>query len=804
MLADMSYTCYSGEWLLWAGVAAASMLLYVIGIPLTLVALLRCGQRKGTLQYPDVCFEDNDDINPSDVEASVRRINEFFRNRVAYGSLYQQYEPRFWWFEFGCTMRKMILTGALVLFGAGTTPQVVTALAVCILWFGLVANLNPFEEDADDRLAQTEAIQILFTLLIGLVLQLQATSEPSAVGSSDNDVLGVILVALNCIVVLLALVQQPVVAKVASKIMRCAVCVKRRINATREWESAWITIPSDSEYRDDTLVHDCWVDTSTTPPHELDERPLALVVDSKGDVWIDGHGSAVADPIRAVVDGGYPIWLDRGPPSRLLATPPTRLGAALSFTAATHWLNVSSQRLLTKMPRRLIFVEPTGGTPQRVWRHRQSGTLSVVDPVLITAKSGMTTSATDEHQHAVEAIDLSVEMLKMEGVSSGVPPNTFDSAKSFRARTEYGPETLRAAQALHSGWRRKSLRTVEEVKYGDGCEQDTNGAARPEATLLKPFRAAEEAEREAAMHVQRKPAEWRRPRGLNVDGAARPEANTVNPLRTSEEAERGGAINGQRGGAERRRPHGRNADGAARPEANTVNPLRAAKATERGRAITTARSERAERRRVRLQSADADRALAARKRLAAKLHDQWREDRLESDGTYLPRMKMVDGVQYDIANLDFELLPPQLQESNMSAAHAACTSVEHACIEGMDLASSDCLEWASARQHANWMEHNKAWADADLLVEYDVLSEVEKEKDRAFVRAALQTYAEFANEINASLSPEDRGDQTASELMHYLICHVEMMRGEGTVQPSTSVVELRGKSIVRSMRSRNM
>ena len=90
MLADMSYTCYSGEWLIWAGVAVASMLLYIIGIPLTLVVLLRCKQRQGTLQYPDVCFEDSDDINPSDVDASVRRVNEHLHNILAYGSLYQQ------------------------------------------------------------------------------------------------------------------------------------------------------------------------------------------------------------------------------------------------------------------------------------------------------------------------------------------------------------------------------------------------------------------------------------------------------------------------------------------------------------------------------------------------------------------------------------------------------------------------------------------------------------------------------------------------------------------------------------------
>ena len=433
-------------------------------------------------------------------------------------------------------MRKMILTGALVLFGAGTTPQVVTALAVCILWFGLVANLNPFEEDADDRLAQTEAIQILFTLLIGLVLQLQAASEPAAGGSSDSDVLGVILVALNCVVVLLALVQQPIVAKVASKMIRCAVCVKRRINATREWESAWLTIPSDGECRDDWLVHDYWVDTSTAPPRELDERPLALVADPQGDVWIDGHGSAVTDPIRAVVDGGYPVWIDRGPPSRLLATPLTRLGTALSFTAATHWLDASSQRLLTKAPRRLIFVEPGEvGTAQRVWRHRQSGTLSVVDPAFLTAKSDMVTSTTtssssrtDEHRRA-ETIDLSVEMLKMGGVSLGVPP-----------------------------------------KYGDGREQGTDGAARPEATVSNPLRASGEDERKGALNAQREPPEPRRARGHNPDGTAR-------------------------------------------PEAKTLNPLRAGKATEHGRADS--KRERAERRRMRRHGADADHALAARKRL---------------------------------------------------------------------------------------------------------------------------------------------------------------------------------------------
>jgi hypothetical protein len=115
-------------------------------------------------------------------------------------------------------MRKTILTGALVLFGAGTTLQLLVALAVCILWLALVANLKPYAESVDDRLAQVEGLQVLFTLLIGLVLQLQQASSAAAGegagaggGAHDDVLLGLFLVAFNVIVVALAVAQQPIV-----------------------------------------------------------------------------------------------------------------------------------------------------------------------------------------------------------------------------------------------------------------------------------------------------------------------------------------------------------------------------------------------------------------------------------------------------------------------------------------------------------------------------------------------------------------------------------------------------------------
>ena len=87
MVADMSVECLRGEWLFWAAVSGVAMVVYVIGIPLLCVLLLWVAHRRGTLQYPRV---DADHITPVAVSAAVRRTEEYFRNRVAYGSLYDQ------------------------------------------------------------------------------------------------------------------------------------------------------------------------------------------------------------------------------------------------------------------------------------------------------------------------------------------------------------------------------------------------------------------------------------------------------------------------------------------------------------------------------------------------------------------------------------------------------------------------------------------------------------------------------------------------------------------------------------------
>jgi len=215
MVADMTQQCFVGNWLIWAAISIAGMVLYVIGIPMGIVAFLWIGKRRGALQFPVVDLPvDVDDIEPAMVKEYVARTDMYLRNKGALGSVYDQYDPETWYFEICCTFRKMVLTGALVLLGAGTAAQVVVALAVCIIWFGLIANLKPFGDPTDDRLAQVEALQVLFTLLIGLVLQLQRAAAKTGGEEFDSDSLGAALIFLNCIVITLALIQQPIVRKI--------------------------------------------------------------------------------------------------------------------------------------------------------------------------------------------------------------------------------------------------------------------------------------------------------------------------------------------------------------------------------------------------------------------------------------------------------------------------------------------------------------------------------------------------------------------------------------------------------------
>ncbi|CAK8992995.1 Uncharacterized protein SCF082_LOCUS3308 [Durusdinium trenchii] len=146
---------------------------------------------------------------------------------------------------------------------------------------------------------------------------------------------------------------------------------------------------------------------------------------------------------------------------------------------------------------------------------------------------------------------------------------------------------------------------------------------------------------------------------------------------------------------------------------------------------------------------------------AAELHEMWRAKRTRyPDGTFEPRIKVINGVEFDIANLRFQDLPDYFKLENLLASNAACESIRRCYnltvaessatkVEAFkrQLESPAFLEKASAEQHDNWVRRNRKcdWVSAEQLRNYEDLEDTEKDKDRDIVRAAIKVY--LANNI---------------------------------------------------------
>lgn len=121
--------------------------------------------------------------------------------------------------------------------------------------------------------------------------------------------------------------------------------------------------------------------------------------------------------------------------------------------------------------------------------------------------------------------------------------------------------------------------------------------------------------------------------------------------------------------------------------------------------------------------------------VATAAHDAWREDRKLADGTYKPRLETAtNGQTVDIANTDYSDLPVQWQLENRKGAESALLAIQVTSGFG----HPDDIEAAAAFVHGAWAARNAKTAPAHLLVNYSELPDDEREKDRHFVRLALE------------------------------------------------------------------
>ncbi|CAN0356657.1 unnamed protein product, partial [Discosporangium mesarthrocarpum] len=81
------------------------------------------------------------------------------------------------WYEVLECVRKLLLTGLLVYFRAGTSSQVVIAMMITLLGLRVLSAFQPYKNGDENTLAEVALWVTFLTLLVGLLIKSGVTAE---------------------------------------------------------------------------------------------------------------------------------------------------------------------------------------------------------------------------------------------------------------------------------------------------------------------------------------------------------------------------------------------------------------------------------------------------------------------------------------------------------------------------------------------------------------------------------------------------------------------------------------------------
>jgi hypothetical protein len=168
--ADYSIECFGDSHSPKIVLACVFMVIYVIGVPISVWTLLWL--HKKHLYDPS---------QPK--HQKVRR---------EFGTLFEQYEPKFWYYECFVLVKKMLLTGAMMVVAPGSTAQLLIAILIVLFFMLCVFKLAPFEDAVDDWMSFLTSLQLMLTLLIGFAMM-----EDQSGGEYNRETMDALLIVIN-------------------------------------------------------------------------------------------------------------------------------------------------------------------------------------------------------------------------------------------------------------------------------------------------------------------------------------------------------------------------------------------------------------------------------------------------------------------------------------------------------------------------------------------------------------------------------------------------------------------------------
>mgnify|MGYP006088723611 CR=1 FL=1 len=176
LVADFSVRCGQGDHVLGQTLAFVFMVVYVFGIPGTILLALKMNRKH---LY--------DESSPKHKEVVYKL-----------GGLYSQYNEQYWWFEIFIILHKMFMTGAMCIIAAGSAAQPLVATLFQLVFLLVVLKCAPYGSETDDQAAFIAAFTLTLTMLCGFALMMDTPDDPNFDPGITGGVL--IFISIFCLV----------------------------------------------------------------------------------------------------------------------------------------------------------------------------------------------------------------------------------------------------------------------------------------------------------------------------------------------------------------------------------------------------------------------------------------------------------------------------------------------------------------------------------------------------------------------------------------------------------------------------
>ena len=188
---DPATMCYDATWRFWSVFAFASIVVYCLGVPVAFFVLSYKYHRVAQAKLYGV-------HKPEDL---------VWLDRVSL--LVSTYEPKFWFCEALWMLHRFFFTGAILILYPETRVQVWFGSVCCLFVYVAFMLTRPFKYDIVDIVQAGCLLQLLLTYLTAFIFLDDGDAAVRA-ELDDSPVLGIVLVAINCIAFIILFVTMTV------------------------------------------------------------------------------------------------------------------------------------------------------------------------------------------------------------------------------------------------------------------------------------------------------------------------------------------------------------------------------------------------------------------------------------------------------------------------------------------------------------------------------------------------------------------------------------------------------------------